>query len=201
MKRWVTVVAIVVLVLGVTLAASSAVSTFQSGDAPNRVGTAIGIAFALLIVGGAAVGWVAYWRPLGRAFRATRERHPGSLVLGARLPNLDGGVLASSWPPQWAPALAPQRVVLLIDASGVRVLSTAVPVSLFLELTWSQVTGIAPVEYVESRVAYEGLAIEGSPEGSAIVLQVVTPSLFVRFPRGKVLERIAERANEQQQLT
>lgn len=196
-RPWVAVAAIVGVVLIVVLAVYSAIHAIRFGDAPNKVGTEIGITFALLIVVGSALGWSLYWRALARTFRATHRRHPESLVLGARLPRLDGAVMANSWPPEWQPGFEAQRLVLRIDASGIVVLSTAVTPAALLELTWSQVDGFAPVEYVESRMAYEGLAIEGSPEGSAIVVQLNTPVfLFVRFPRGKALAEIAARANE-----
>ena len=200
-KWWVVVVAVLVCAFGVFAVVTALIHWIQTDDSSHLLGAELGIALSVLIVGGLAVGWSVYWRALARTYRAIRRRHPESLVLGARLPNLDAGVMAASWPPEWRPAFAPQRVVLRIDGSGVVVFSTAVFPASLLEITWSQVKGFATVEYVESRVAYEGLAIEGSPEGSAIVVQLNTPLLlFVRFPRGNALAEIAERANERRPL-
>ena len=169
------------------------------GRRPCRLGTEIGIAFALLLVAGAATGWSLYWRALVRAFRVTRAQKPGGLVLGGRIPSLDARVLASSWPPSWGPALAPQRVVVRVDRAGVALLDTTVPPFSLLELTWSQITGFARIEYVEARVAYQGLAIQGA-DGSAIVLQMITPTCFPRFPRGKSLGKIVTLADHQRPM-
>lgn len=129
--------------------------------------------------------------------RMTSGLHPESFVVDARLPNMGDKVLAKIWPPEWGPMPAPQQAVLRIDASGVALFGTSVPVSSLVELTWALVNDVVPVGYVEGGRAYEGLAIKGVLEGSAVVLQVVTPSPLVRFPRGRALAKIAIRANEQ----
>ncbi|MEO7721099.1 MAG: hypothetical protein ABIS08_04190 [Pseudolysinimonas sp.] len=192
----VVVVGVGLIVLAVFAGIDLLVHSIQAHDAVHVLGSEIGIAFAVLLVVAGAVGWRIYWHALARSLRVTRERHPESLVVGARLPDLGDEVLRKSWPPEWGLPSGPQRVVLVVDSSGVLLLNTAVPIARIVQLTWDQVKGFTPVEYVESKVAYEGLAIDGLPEGSAIVVQLNTPSQLVRFPRGKALMEVAERAEE-----
>jgi len=195
-KPWVAPVLVAFLILSVAIAGYSMVRLIQTGDRQSRIGTEIAIGFSLLLLAGLAVGWTAYWRRFRRAFRAVRREHPESLVLGARLPKLDNDVTDSIWSPEWGPTLTPQYLVVQIDGAGVGLWGIAQPAPRLLWLTWDEVRAFTPVEYVESRVAYDGLAIDGPP-GSAIILQVVTPGPLVRFPRGQVLAQIAARANAQ----
>jgi hypothetical protein len=192
-RPWLVVV--VIAVFGFGIAAGIRLLIHDLESRPRlAVGDELGITLGVLIVIGCGVAWTIYWAPLRRAVRLVTARHPESLVLGARIPALDPAIVTESWPSTWGPAIPPRRLVVRVDRAGVELLSATAPVETFLQLTWEQVTGFDPVEYVEARVAYDGLAIDAEPEGAAVVVQLVTLSPIARFPRGRALAAIAVRA-------
>jgi hypothetical protein len=187
--------AVIIPVFFVVTAVVSTRHWFEVGDEPGIIGSIVGISLAILTIVSAVVAWSIYWLALARAVRDVREHSPGSLVRGVRLPKLAADVLAQSWPPEIVPALAPQKVVLRVDSAGVVFFDLATPPSPILEIHWRQIRTFEAIEYVESGVAYEGLAVVGPSEESVIVLQVVELKLpLVRFPQGEALVEIAQHA-------
>jgi len=194
LNRALTVTVVAVAAFCLAIALSALVHWISVGDGLHLLGSAIGIALAALIATGLSIAWRAYWRALGRAVRQESATHPQSLVLGARLPNLASELFRRTWPSGWGQVPRPQQLVLRVDSSGVALLTVGVPIAVVLKLDWDQVAGFSPVEYVEHGFAYEGLAIDGTVEGSAVLLQIIATSPIVRFPRGNGLAEIASRA-------
>lgn len=188
--RTARIVALVIVVLVLVPSAFAAAHFLQSGDPPHRIGTQIGLGFGGVLVLGLIIGWWVYWWPLTRSIRSVRAREPESLVLGARVPNIASSVESGPGEVATGP-IGPQRVVLRVDSGGVALLTTARTIGMLRQIPWEEIGGVEPVEYVESGVAYEGLAVEGAKDRTDIVLQMVSPGVIVRFPRGKSLAAIA----------
>jgi hypothetical protein len=188
-----------ILAVAVFLVVTAVVTTkhwIDAGDTPHILGSVIGISLAVLVMLAAVTAWAMYWRGLAWAVSEVGTRSAGALVLGARLPRLAASVLAQSWPKELGQPLPPQNVVIQVDPLGATLFNTKRPPSKLIEIPWSQVQGLSVVEYVEADRAYPGLALEVSKSNSAIVFQLITPSLpFVRFPKEEQLAETCANAN------
>lgn len=190
-----TIVVSSLVLAGVVVVAGFVVWQDLTSGIPTRViGTIGGLA-----LGGVAVpvtvwaGWRRLLRPLRRAAAQVKVDRPTSRVIGGRLPLL-GGVEPTSFVAMVDALTTPNHwVVLAIDDTAVTILDSSQPPKVLLQLPWREVLRVAPVEYVESGRAYDGLAIDGPTVEQSVVLQVVRPRLMgARFPHGKELDLLAE---------
>lgn len=162
------------------------------GDLSKVAGSVIGISIAFLILLAALIGWILYWRPLARAVHQVSGRTNGGIVVGARLPAFSDSDAARVWPSEVGPMPPPQSVVAVFNAEGATLYNTHKTPERILGLSWSQIRAVIPVEYVEKGRAYDGLALVGSSDATAIVIQLVKTSRpIVEFVTGEKLKVFA----------
>jgi hypothetical protein len=191
---WSVVVVILVSAFAVSGGIALLIHSIEVHDRVHLLGSELGIGLGAAILLALAIAFALYGRAVRRAVRAALEQHPSDLVIGARVPDLGNDLLSRTWPASWRPVLGPQQLAVRIDATGVEFVSAKPAGAPLASLTWDQVTGISPCEYVEQRVAYQGLAIEASEAGTGILLQVMKPGLIPRFVGGKALAVLAARS-------
>jgi hypothetical protein len=70
---------------------------------------------------------------------------------------------------------------------------------LLLDIPWGQVQDLTPVEFVESKIAYQGLLLTGVGPGSRLVFQPSMPArVLPTFPTGDRLRDLRDRIMRQQ---
>jgi hypothetical protein len=164
----------------------------KTADVPHLVGTIVGIVLTTLVLVASLLVWFWIWLPLLWRLRTLRRESPKVLVMAARLPPAAREGLIKGWPSRSPSIPLPRTVVLLIDNVGISFWARSNSPIAVLQLRWSEIHSVIAAEYVDGRLAYEGLAIVSPSNEVAIALQLVeaAPTL-VRFVSGKQLVKIA----------
>ena len=184
-----------VIALVVVIAVVTTCHWIEVGDSLRVAGSIIGISIVLLIFISAFVFWVLYWLPLTRAVREVSRVKVGEWVMGGRIPRLADDERARAWPTQLGVIPRPQLVVAVFTAAGTMIYDTRRHPEQIVDLSWSRVSAVVAAEYVEDGSAYDGFAIVGTSEDTAVVLQLVRASgPVVGFIVGAELQAFAATA-------
>jgi len=163
----------VILVVFVVIGAGTRLArSISVGDIPTTV---IGVFFSVLLVMLVPAGlmlWRRYWLAVQRAAKTVAAANPGTKVFGASLPKLTVAEPTSAWPLSAGETPLPRKMVALFDTKGITVFSPSVPPVPITSIRWTEVRRVISCEFVEGRLAYDGIAVLKLSGDAALVLQL-----------------------------
>lgn len=168
--RWVArALSLAVAGLGISwLLVDVARRALEAADPIRAAFALIGLAGLFVLAFAVWVGYSVYWAKARRLAAQLQKLHPTSKVIAVRLPRAIAGETI-----EFSTETSTMTMgALVAERAGVSLWRPGTAPQLVTRLAWDAVGAVIAAEYVESGIAFEGIAVLDLNRSQAIVMQV-----------------------------